>query len=115
MRLKARRAQRRAQMQIEAALWNVLRDRRFKGLKFRRQVSIGPYIADFHCDALRLIVEADGPVHAQPDQAAHDVIRDRWLKAGGFVVVRLPEDEILTSMPLALARIERALSSVGMN
>jgi hypothetical protein len=41
-----------------------LRDRRLAALKFRRQVPLGPYIVDFVCFAKRLIIEADGPMHA---------------------------------------------------
>jgi very-short-patch-repair endonuclease len=109
IRLTARRKQRAAPSHIERELWAVLRNRRFHGLKFRRQHSIGPYIADFYCEALQLVVEADGPVHDDPDQAAHDGRRDHWLRAQGLVVVRLPQDEITNAMPLALARIERAI------
>jgi very-short-patch-repair endonuclease len=49
-------------------------------------------------------------VHDDPDQAAHDVRRDQWLRKQGYVVVRLPQDEIINAMPLALVRIERVLS-----
>jgi hypothetical protein len=45
----------------ERRLWAILRDRRLEGLKFRRQVVIGRYVADFVCLRHRLIVEADGP------------------------------------------------------
>jgi very-short-patch-repair endonuclease len=110
IRLTARREQRAAPSRIERALWSVLRDRRFHGLKFRRQHSIGPYIADFFCEALQLVVEADGLVHADSDQSAYDVRRDQWMREQGYVVVRLPQDEIINAMPLALARIERVLS-----
>jgi very-short-patch-repair endonuclease len=110
IRLTARREQRAAPSRIERALWIVLCDRRFHGLKFRRQHSIGPYISDFFCEALRLVVEADGPVHDDSDQAAHDLRRDQWMREQGCVVVRLPQDEIINAMPLALARIERVLA-----
>ncbi|MGL4242693.1 MAG: endonuclease domain-containing protein, partial [Beijerinckiaceae bacterium] len=93
-RLEARRIQRRTSSRIERALWSALRDRRFHGLKFRRQHSIGPYIADFYCDERRVVIEADGRVHDDPEQAAHDHRRDIWLRMQGFLVVRVPEDEI---------------------
>ena len=47
----------------ERALWTILRDRRLGGVKFRRQHSVGPYILDFFCPALRLAIEADGGQH----------------------------------------------------
>jgi very-short-patch-repair endonuclease len=69
----------------ERALWTLLRDRRLEGLKFRRQVPIGRYIADFVCFQHRLIVEADGPTHAD---SVRDRERDDWLRAEGFRVLR---------------------------
>ena len=42
----------------------LLRDCRFLEYRFRRQVPIGPFIADFVCYGRRLIVELDGNQHA---------------------------------------------------
>ena len=53
------------------------------GLKFRRQVPIGSYIVDFYCDELKLVVELDGGVHDDPDQARNDEIRNIHLKELG--------------------------------
>src|SRR5690606_22158109 len=41
------RSMRHQPTEAEKKLWLLLRDRRFVGHKFRRQVPIGPYIADF--------------------------------------------------------------------
>jgi very-short-patch-repair endonuclease len=69
----------------------MLRDRRLDGLKFRRQVPIGPYVADFLCLSCKLIVEADGPLHDE----AHDAERDAVLRARGFHVLRFSNDMIV--------------------
>jgi very-short-patch-repair endonuclease len=74
----------------ERLLWGLLRDRRLESLKFRRQVPVGPYIADFLCLRHRLIVEADGPFH----DAAADAERDAWLAGEGFRVLRFSNDAI---------------------
>lgn len=74
----------------ERKLWKLLRGRRLEGLKFRRQVVIGPYAADFVCMRHRLIVEADGPFH----DAERDAVRDAWLMAQGFRVLRFPNQQI---------------------
>tara|TARA_R110002051_G_scaffold273829_1_gene334523 strand:- start:359 stop:559 length:201 start_codon:yes stop_codon:yes gene_type:complete len=58
----------------ETAMWKVLRDRRFEGLKFRRQARIGPWIADFCCYELKLVIELDGGVHRLRE--ARDQLRD---------------------------------------
>ncbi len=62
---------------VELRLWRLLRDRRMCGLKFRRQVPVGPYIVDFLCVASRLIVEADGSQHAENALDAY-LLRDGW-------------------------------------
>ena len=76
----------------EQRLWKLLRDRRLEGLKFRRQVVIGRYVADFVCFRHRLIVEADGPLHEE--RAVNDAERDAWLKDEGFRVLRFENVQI---------------------
>jgi very-short-patch-repair endonuclease len=49
--------------EAETPIWQILRSRQMKGHKFRRQVPIGRYIADFVCHEVRLIVEIDGGQH----------------------------------------------------
>ncbi len=89
----------------EIRLWDLLRGRRLDGLKFRRQVAIGPYVADFVCLERRLIVEADGPLH----DAERDVTRDDWLGRQGFRVLRLPNARINEQPDLAMDDIREAL------
>ena len=55
----------------EQKIWQHLRDRRLGGFKFRRQDPVPPFIADFICAELKLIVEVDGESHEeQPDYDA---------------------------------------------
>jgi very-short-patch-repair endonuclease len=84
------RALRRTQTATERLLWTLLRDRRLRGLKFRRQSPIGRYVVDFLCLSNRLVIEADGP-HHDPEQ---DAVRDAWLTVEGFRVLRFPNAEI---------------------
>jgi very-short-patch-repair endonuclease len=74
----------------EQLLWRLLRDRRLDGLKFRRQLPVGRYVADFACLRHRLIVEADGPHHDQ----ARDAQRDAWLHGQGFRVLRFRNEQL---------------------
>ena len=78
--LNRARALRRAATATERLLWRKLRGRRLADLKFRRQVAIGPYVADFVCLRHRLIIQADSPFH----DAEADTARDAWLAANGF-------------------------------
>jgi very-short-patch-repair endonuclease len=76
----------------EHTLWRILRNRQFVGIKFRRRVFVGPYIADFLCFEARLIVEADGGQHAE---SRHDAVRDAWFATQGFRVLRFWNNDIL--------------------
>ncbi len=82
---KRARSMRRAPTEAEQRLWGLLRDRRLSGLKFRRQVPVGPYIVDFLCVGARLIVEADGSQHGD---SRHDEVRDAYLAGEGWTVLR---------------------------
>jgi very-short-patch-repair endonuclease len=78
----AARRLRRTPSDAETALWRVLRAGRAGALRFRRQVPIGRYIADFACLRERLVVEVDGSQHAE--QADYDAARTADLEALGF-------------------------------
>jgi very-short-patch-repair endonuclease len=91
----------------EEALWKVLRNRRLEGLKFRRQVPLGRYIVDFLCLRHRLIVEADGPFH----DVDRDAIRDAWLSAQGFRILRFPNSDIANRPNEVQAAILNAVSA----
>jgi very-short-patch-repair endonuclease len=82
------REMRKAPTPSEGILWNALRDRRFRGIKFRRQHVAHPYIVDFFAPALKLVVEVDGGYHA--DRVAEDAARDAELAVHyGVRVVRI--------------------------
>ncbi len=81
-----------AMTDAERLLWRCLRMRRLGGHRFRRQVPVGPYIADFACLAARLVVEVDGGQHAG---AHHDRRRDEYLRAQGFRVLRFWNHDVL--------------------
>ena len=71
----------------ETTLWQKLqRNRQFHGYKFLRQKPIGPYVADFYCAELKLVVEIDGDSHAA--QEAYDAARTAYLARQGIRVLR---------------------------
>ncbi|HXE24173.1 MAG TPA: endonuclease domain-containing protein [Roseiarcus sp.] len=96
------RALRTAETDAEKALWNLLRDRRLQATKWRRQVPIGPYIADFVCFEHRLVVECDGSQHGE---SLHDAKRDEWLRQQGFAVARFWNHEVLRERENVLSTI----------
>ncbi len=86
---KTARVLRRRQTEDERKLWARLRDRRLNGLTFRRQAPCGPYVADFLCEAARLVIELDGSHHGEVEQVRSDAERTRRLKALGYKVLRV--------------------------
>lgn len=90
---------RRAMTANERRIWNWLRDRTFDGVKFRRQVPIGPYVVDFYCPALKLVVEVDGQHHGTFWMADCDTARTDYLQARGIEVVRIT-NKLLATQPL---------------
>ena len=74
-------------------LWSLIR-RQQLGVKFRRQVAIGPYYADFANLPLKLVVELDGAQHADEAARAHDAARDAYLSDAGWTVLRFWNHEV---------------------
>ncbi len=77
----------------ERCLWYRLRNRQLNGWKFRRQVPIDRYIADFACLDAKLIVELDGGQHAL--NMGEDAARSGVLEACGYQVVRCWNSDVL--------------------
>lgn len=89
----------------EAKLWFALRDRRFADFKLRRQVPVGPFIADFICYG---IIEVDGGQHSE---SLRDIHRDRWLAANDFLVVRFWNNDVLKNLEGVLTSLLETLQS----
>ncbi len=78
-------------------------------LKFKRQKPIGPYIADFVCVALRLVIEVDGGQHG----GESDMQRDHWFHAQGFTVLRFWNNEVLGQTEAVLERVRQAVIALS--
>jgi very-short-patch-repair endonuclease len=89
---------RRNDTEAERRLWEQLRSRRLSGYKFRRQMPVPPYIADFACISAKLIVEVDGATHSNAHELRHDEARAEFLESKGFIVHRVPNHEVFTNM-----------------
>jgi very-short-patch-repair endonuclease len=74
----------------------VLRARQVGGFKFRRQLPIDRFIADFACVESRLIVELDGGQHV--DDAVYDERRTRVLEACGWKVIRFWNTDVINDL-----------------
>jgi very-short-patch-repair endonuclease len=105
--LPHRRELRERSTEAEQLIWAVVRNRRLAGLKFRRQHSVGKYIADFACLAPRLIIELDGEYHRETEEA--DASRQRFHEAEGFLVLRFSNSDVLKNVEGVAVTIFRAL------
>ncbi len=89
------KSQRRGANEFAWTVWQWLRNRNCYGQKFRREVPIGPYTADFCCIELKLIVEIDGEPHLTDDGHERDRIRDEYLGQHGYAVLRVLGYEVM--------------------
>ena len=76
----------------EQYAWELLRNRRCLGLKFRRQQVIRGLIVDFYCAEYRLVIELDGEVHET--QQDYDRARDAVLQAEDIQVLRVRNQRV---------------------
>jgi very-short-patch-repair endonuclease len=109
MTIERSRALRTASTPPERKLWQLLRSLKPLGFHFRRQVPVGKYIADFARHHARLIVEADGDTHGGDAAAAYDRVRDDFLRAAGYDVLRLTNRDVLHNLDGVGIAIEHAL------
>jgi len=101
----------------EQIFWEMVRDRKFLNLKFRRQHQIGDYIADFYCHEVKLVIELDGNVHDIAERIKKDNKRDAYLKSQGFSVLRIKNKRLFEDTENVLqeiaAQVHPSLSGRG--
>ncbi|MBL8601350.1 MAG: DUF559 domain-containing protein [Myxococcales bacterium] len=90
----AARAARGSPTPSEARAWEILRDRRCLGLKFRREQIVDGLRLDFYCASLRLGLEIDGGVHDEPDQRVYDAARTQALEALHIHMLRVRNEDV---------------------
>ena len=104
------RTLRRSLTEPERRLWRQLRKRLpVEGTHFRRQVAVGPYVADFCILGAKLIIEVDGGQHTTDQAVAYDSRRTAYLQSQGFHVLRFGNADVMQSMDSVLDTIHAAL------
>ncbi|WP_455155899.1 endonuclease domain-containing protein [Sphingomonas zeae] len=86
----------------ERRLWRALRET-LPGMKFRRQVPMGPYHADFCSHSARLVIEIDGDDHMSKQES--DAARTGFLEHEGYDVIRFTNTDVMTNLDGVLDRI----------
>ncbi|GAB4337591.1 MAG: hypothetical protein Kow0037_20580 [Calditrichia bacterium] len=100
---------RKEQTPAEELFWQLVRNRQFLGLKFRRQHQFGNYILDFYCHEQQLAIELDGPIHET--QKEEDARRDAYLQSQGLTVIRIKNEELLNAIEDTLHHIASTIKS----
>ncbi|MEX2322420.1 MAG: DUF559 domain-containing protein [Acidimicrobiia bacterium] len=90
----------------EARLWGCIR-RNQLGVRFRRQVPIGPWIVDFACLNPKIVIEVDDPSHDWPDEAN----RTRYLESLGFTLLRFDNKDVI-EIDAVVRSIETAIGAL---
>ncbi len=98
------------QTDVEQLLWKYLRNRRFDGVKFRRQHPIDPYIVDFICLEKKLIIELDGGNHNTEEGKKNDKERSLYLQKNNYKLLRFWNNELITDLDEVLLIIHHALT-----
>jgi len=96
--------------EAEAMLWQHFKGRRFQGFKFRRQRALGPYILDFVCLEVGLVIEIDGGQHAE--QQDYDQSRTALIESQGLTVIRFWNHEVMNETPAVLEKIWQTLQAL---
>ena len=94
--------------EAEERVWQSVRNSNL-GFKFRRQHSIGKFIADFICIEKTLVIEIDGPIH--DSQKKEDEERTRIIQDAGFRVIRFSNENVLNNFADVLQKIKIELTS----
>jgi len=97
--------------EAERRIWSIVRARQIDGFRFRQQVPIGRYIADFVCHEARLIIEIDGGQHDAG--SPHDVERSRFLEGQGYLMLRFWNNEVLANPEGVVTAIAAALAAAS--
>ena len=77
----------------EDAVWQMLRNRQIKNLKWRRQQVIDGFVADFYCAELNVVLEIDGLVHDNEEVKENDEYRTSVVESKGIKTYRLKNED----------------------
>ncbi len=102
--IQTARMLRKTMTDVERKLWSKLRSNQL-GVKFRRQVPFGSYIADFISLKEHLVIELDGCQHYQENTRQKDKLRDQFFAKEGFTVLRFNNTEVTENMDGVLEMI----------
>jgi very-short-patch-repair endonuclease len=94
----------------ERKLWSHLKQRPLFYHIFRRQHPMGPFIADFYCHSIKLVIELDGNIHKKEDVKQNDIERSRIIESWDIAILRFENGIVLENIELVLNIINEKIS-----
>ena len=95
----------------EKLLWSRLRNNQL-GYHFRRQHPLSNYIVDFYCEPLKLVIEVDGSIHADPIVVIEDKNKEESLRSYGLDVIRFTNESIVKDITAVTELIKAKISNI---
>jgi very-short-patch-repair endonuclease len=94
----------------ETAVWELLKEKKMLGLRFKPQHPIDIFIADFYCHPLKQVIEIDGGIHKSNDQREYDIGREAELEHWRIKVIRFTNEEVGNDINLIQNKIKQICS-----
>lgn len=95
---------RKRQTEAENIVWREIRNRKFLGLRFKRQFIIEGFIVDFYCDEFALAIEIDGRIHEK--QKEYDAWRQKIIESNSVSFIRVKNEEVFQDIGILFDKIK---------
>ena len=96
----------------EEILWQHLRNKKMRGIKFKRQFSVGIFVLDFYAPSIQLVIEVDGPIHLKKENQEYDEDREKGLKALGLKIIRFSNHDVENNIHEVLKKISERVDTL---
>ncbi len=93
----------------EIKLWNALSNKKINGFRFKNQHPISKFVVDFYCHKARLVIELDGEVHNEREQADYDIGRTYEIESFGLKLIRFTNQQVEEHIEDVLKEIKKRL------
>ncbi|OGI06122.1 MAG: hypothetical protein A2Y40_02545 [Candidatus Margulisbacteria bacterium GWF2_35_9] len=97
--------------EAEKKVWELLRNRKYRKIKFRRQRVVGEYIIDFYSSEYKLGIEIDGSIHKERKE--YDADRQQEIESRGIQLIRVTNKEIFSNINILYQRIDQVFQQLN--
>lgn len=96
----------------EKHLWERIRRRQIKSVKFRNQHAIDHFVLDFYCHELLLGIEVDGAIHEITEVKEYDDGRTIELANYGIRILRFTNEDVFNHIDKVIIQIENTIDEL---